>query len=277
MVPNCSRKTLPKENICVIIVKSKSVLLEFPQSGTKRFETFEGEHKVTYVMSDIHGEFEKYREMLAKIGFSDEDTLYVLGDVADRGEKPVEVLLNMMRRRNVIPLMGNHDAFAYKNLLPLLDEIEEDNIDSHLNASTLGSLMSWLREGGRTTLDGFRSLSPSVREDALRYIADFSAYETVEVGGFTYVLVHAGLGNFSPEKKLSDYTLHELCEMRPDYDTPLFEDGKKIVVCGHTPTMAINGKSEIYHGNGYIVIDCGATFGGRLACLRLEDGKEFYV
>ena len=34
---------------------------------------------------------------------------------------------------------------------------------------------------------------------------------------------------------------------------------------------------EIYHSHNNIVIDCGAAFGGRLACLRLEDMAEFYV
>ena len=30
-------------------------------------------------------------------------------------------------------------------------------------------------------------------------------------------------------------------------------------------------------GNNSIFIDCGLGRGGRLGCLRLEDGKEFYV
>ena len=38
----------------------------------------------TYVMSDIHGEYEKYCRMLEKIALSEEDTLYILGDVVDR-------------------------------------------------------------------------------------------------------------------------------------------------------------------------------------------------
>lgn len=31
-----------------------------------------------YVMSDLHGEYEKYKEMLSLINFKDEDVLYVL-------------------------------------------------------------------------------------------------------------------------------------------------------------------------------------------------------
>ena len=40
---------------------------------------------MTYVMSDIHGCYEKYRAMLENIEFAADDTLYVLGDVLDRG------------------------------------------------------------------------------------------------------------------------------------------------------------------------------------------------
>lgn len=38
-----------------------------------------------YVMSDIHGEADRFHAMLEKIHFSDDDTLYILGDVIDRG------------------------------------------------------------------------------------------------------------------------------------------------------------------------------------------------
>ena len=36
-------------------------------------------------MSDIHGEYDKYLAMLEQIDLSEDDTLYVLGDVVDRG------------------------------------------------------------------------------------------------------------------------------------------------------------------------------------------------
>lgn len=67
---------------------------------------------MAYVMSDIHGMYDKYKAMLEKISFSDKDALYILGDVVDRGENPVDVLLDMMSRPNVYPIMGNHDFFC---------------------------------------------------------------------------------------------------------------------------------------------------------------------
>jgi len=40
---------------------------------------------MTYAVSDIHGCYDKYRELLRVIRFCPKDTLYVLGDVIDRG------------------------------------------------------------------------------------------------------------------------------------------------------------------------------------------------
>lgn len=71
-----------------------------------------------YTMSDVHGEYEKYAAMLEKIRFSREDTLFVLGDVVDRGPEPVSVLLDMASRDNVHLLKGNHEtsiAFSAQN------------------------------------------------------------------------------------------------------------------------------------------------------------------
>ena len=59
-----------------------------------------------YAVSDIHGCYSQYKEVLEKIRFSDEDTLYVLGDVLDRGPDGFQVLADMAGRYNVIPLIG---------------------------------------------------------------------------------------------------------------------------------------------------------------------------
>ena len=64
---------------------------------------------MTYVMSDIHGHYDKYREMLETIEFAADDTLYVLGDVLDRGSDGFKTLLDMTARPNVIGLLGNHE------------------------------------------------------------------------------------------------------------------------------------------------------------------------
>ena len=47
---------------------------------------------MNYVMSDIHGEYDKFLEMLQKIDLQDDDTLYILGNVVDRGEELITLI-----------------------------------------------------------------------------------------------------------------------------------------------------------------------------------------
>ena len=54
----------------------------------------------TYVTSDIHGEYDLFIRLLEKIQLKDKDTLYVLGDVVDRGPHPIKTLLKLMEMPN---------------------------------------------------------------------------------------------------------------------------------------------------------------------------------
>ena len=80
-----------------------------------------------YILSDIHGCYEEYQELLGRLRFSPADELYVLGDAADRGPQPVKVLQDMMMRPNVTYLVGNHDYMMLRTLKKLAVEITEDN------------------------------------------------------------------------------------------------------------------------------------------------------
>ncbi|MBQ8514291.1 MAG: fructose-bisphosphatase class III [Ruminococcus sp.] len=231
-----------------------------------------------YAMSDLHGQYEKYKAMLEKIEFSDEDTLYVLGDVVDRGPEPIRLLKDMMERPNVFPIMGNHDFMALHILRTLAVEITEENYSSHLDSDFLQGLLEWQRNGGLVTIEQFKTLSQAERADLIDYISEFPYYEIAQTDESTFVMVHSGLGNFAPGKKLREYTIEELAFMRPPYDRRYFEDESIYIVSGHTPTLKITGKAEIYRSCGNICIDCGAfTEEGRLAGLCLDTMEEFYV
>lgn len=99
------------------------------------------------------------------------------------------------------------------------------------------------------------------------------------MGGNDYVLVHGGLENFAPDKKLCDYSPEELLFSRTDYAKPLFGENK-FLVTGHTPTAMIPENPNpgyIFRRNHHIALDCGASFpGGRLGAICLDTGEEFY-
>lgn len=45
-----------------------------------------------YVISDLHGCYDQYKQMLKKIQLSKNDTLYILGDVIDHGNDGIKIL-----------------------------------------------------------------------------------------------------------------------------------------------------------------------------------------
>ena len=232
---------------------------------------------MNYCISDIHGEYDKYIALLKKINLKDEDTLYVLGDVVDRGPMPVAVLEDMSKRKNIYPLVGNHDLMAYIILSGLNKVVTEENLESILDGELLSRLAMWQSDGGDTTLRDFRRLSPERRELLIDDIGGFAPYAEVTTSdGRRFILVHAGLGGYSSQRRLEDYSLSELCDTRPEGDT-LYYDENLTVVVGHTPTISLWGRHEVYKSGNMIFIDCAATFGGRLACLCLESGEVVYV
>ena len=230
-----------------------------------------------YVMSDLHGQYEKYRAMLEKIRFSDRDELYILGDVVDRGPDPAAILTDMSMRSNVYPILGNHDLTAAILLRRLCAEITEENFATQLDAELLKLLAVWQMDGGQETLDSFRARTPGEREVLLEYLEEFSPCETVFVNGHQYLLVHGGIPyekrHIPPQKQ----DIYDLVSVRPDYNLRYYEG--ITVISGHTPTLHIDPSfpGRIWRGNGHIAIDCGAAFDMPLGCLRLDDMAEFYV
>ena len=212
-----------------------------------------------YCMSDIHGEIDRYKAMLEKINFSDDDTMYILGDVIDKKPYGVDILLDIMARPNVKMIMGNHENLALADLFYRVD----------------GVRLLWLSNGGGSTRKDLLYHRPlKEMNKVLRYLRDLPDHLEIEVKGRVFHLVHGYVGKDTDERIWG----------RPDiYAEAPFED--KTVIIGHTPTIFLREDKEekpltIWHGNGVICIDCGCGNESdlrRLACLRLDDMEEFYV
>ncbi|SES94027.1 serine/threonine protein phosphatase 1 [Pseudobutyrivibrio sp. C4] len=232
---------------------------------------------MNYVISDIHGYYNQFVEILDLIKLKDTDTLYVLGDVVDRGPNPIKTLLKLMEMSNVVCIVGNHELMALDGLRFFNTEITTTSVDS-IDVELLGNLIDWQRNGSASTIEEFKSLDQELRNEILNFIVDFSMYEELIINGQKYLLVHAGLGEYSPQKTIEDYSLKNLVWDRANYNIQYFED--TIVVTGHTPTQFIEGNQNpgrIYKNLNHIAIDCGCGMpDGRLAAICLETGEEFY-
>ena len=157
-----------------------------------------------YAISDIHRYYDKYRAMLSEIQFKSTDSLYVLGDVIDRGPDGVKILQDMSVRPNVFPILGNHEFTAAVCLPWLTQEITEQSLDS-LADDQIAALGDWINNGGEPTLQGLWKLAPEERQDILEYFQEMGLYAEVEAGGRSFVLTHAALENFDPEKPLEEF------------------------------------------------------------------------
>ena len=232
----------------------------------------------TYVTSDIHGEYDLFIRLLEKIQLKDDDTLYVLGDVVDRGPHPIKTLLKLMEMPNVLCLVGNHELMAIECLEFLMQEITDTALES-LDEKMLDNLVTWQYSGSRTTIEEFRQLNRTTQAEIIEYIKDFLIYEELKVSDKDYLLVHGGLGNFYPGKDIEEYSLKELVWDRAEYDITYF--GEKYVITGHTPTQDIPGNPNpgyILKGNNHIALDCGCNRpDGRLAAICLDTMGEYYV
>ena len=67
-------------------------------------------------MSDLHGRYDKYTEMLKKINFTGDDEMYLIGDICDRGPQAAQIYLDAMSRNNVYCIMGNHEKMFLEAL-----------------------------------------------------------------------------------------------------------------------------------------------------------------
>jgi len=223
---------------------------------------------MTYVMSDIHGNYQKFKDILSQISFRDSDVMYILGDLLDFGDESMELIADLSVRVNVYAIAGEHDFLAarmlkgFSNMLKSGETPDEDFI---------AEMTAWVQDGGQPTLDAFRSLSEDQREGVLEYLEDMMLFEELELRGKNYVMVHAGIADYDPDTDLFDYLPEDFFSEPLDAAYELMEDCTVIV--GHAPTKS----GRIERGEGSIFLDCGAVEGGMLGCLCLENGKEYYA
>lgn len=215
--------------------------------------------------------------LLKRAGVTDEDFVFVLGDVIDRGQYGAELLLWLSVQPNMKLILGNHEAMLLSCDF-LFDEITNESLD-RLDSEQFHLLNNWMFNGASPTLAGLRKLfkkDPEAAEGVLDYLREAPLYECLEVGGHRFVLVHAGLDHFDAARPLADYSPDDLLWARPSLDTRYYDD--TTVIFGHTPTVYFGKQflGKAVRTDTWICIDAGAAMGRCPMLLRLDDLKEFY-
>lgn len=246
----------------------------------------------TYVMSDLHGVYDRYLKILQKIQFRPEDTLYILGDAIDRGKDGIRLLQDFMKRDNVTLLLGNHEDMMLD--VVTMEEFSGEEFDR--------KMFHWHQNGGDVTAYiFFHELNYKEQAKIIAYLEDCPLMlPNVMVNGKHYYLVHAcpdieGIADAITDEVV---TINSLSELSKEDAGKLKQillwkhlDGTEnisehfCVIFGHTPTIHYQDSMPMtfWHGTRMINIDSGCAYlargrkEGQMGCLRLDDMKEFYV
>lgn len=230
-----------------------------------------------YVTSDIHGRLDRLKKLIQKIDLKEDDKLYIIGDLVDRGDQPIETIEYVMNHPQIEVIMGNHDEMMLHSLR-YKDEVVIER---------------WGRNGCEPTIEGFFKRTSEEQEKILDYIENLPYYKIIDN---KYLLVHGG---FEPERlseNMKTMSLEDALNEQKDRLVWVRDDFLKnkaldnlITIFGHSTRRYINKSFELEERlpyeiwfdekyNDKIGIDTANCYEmGRLACLRLEDKKVFYV
>lgn len=235
------------------------------------------------VTSDIHGNLSYFKNLLTKASFSDNDILFIVGDIVEKGSENLDTLryvMKLCKKGNVIPLIGNVDAYRIK----LIYGLSEENVNGFY--SYILSLREWAGTSFYEELAaecGYTINSPDdilVSKQAViaHFESEFSFLANLPtiVKTQNYVFVHGGLREREPADNL-DKGIFELTKFDAFMtNTPHTFDN--YVIVGHWPVVLYSNSVQqmnpiINRDKKIISIDggCGVKKEGQLNLLIIPD------
>ena len=229
---------------------------------------------MTYVMSDLHGRYDLFREMLETVHFASGDALYILGDVVDRNRGGIKILKDVMANPAMHLLLGNHEYMMRRTLT---------DPQKHTLNGKEDNLALWYRNGGQVTHEEFDAEDRETQKRILSFLDQLPLNLRLNMNETSWQFCHA-----SPVEMYRIYGLFYPNETAFAVWSRI-EGWMKVrvsadeLVCGHTPTgfyRDVFPMEVCMLRENVWDIDCGCAAGekrgGRLACLRLEDRKVLY-
>ena len=249
-----------------------------------------------YTVSDLHGQYDLFKKGLEKIGFSDRDFLYVLGDVIDRGRDGIKLLRYIRDHKNMDMLLGNHEHM-------MLHSVDHSG---RALCSGIDSVI-WLDyNGGDVTFDRYAVLTESSRKRLLGWLRNRYVVKTVRIKNRAFCLSHSYFDQsliniryrYADEAAVYDVVWRSIYREDPGTNgIDLYGKYDYTFVSGHVPVQYVKcyyggenitpGLTALWHGN-MVDIDGGCSYGEHfydgnpehqngMLFLRLDDLKEFPV
>lgn len=216
----------------------------------------------TWVVGDIHGCLEEFREMVSLLNLSEHDHLISVGDLVDRGPDSCGVVRQIQDLPcRVTLVMGNHESKheRFRRGNPVKDPHGE-----------------------------LREISQGLNNRDIKFLESAQLAVRLSVEGREYTVVHAGIPPYLkhiPETNPQTARDHKWLTMvryvnplgnpvslgaETDQDkfwTEVYDGRFGTVIYGHQPGQ------DVVYGKHSIGIDLACCFGGHLCAVRLEDQK----
>lgn len=224
-----------------------------------------------YIVSDVHAEYELFVRLLERISFSEEDEMYICGDIIDKGEDSIKLARYIFSFPNIHCIIGNHEYAFLKYYHSILETSPEDFDEVLRKLQTYfpedGHLLDW------DLVDWFDGLPNYIEED-------------------DFICVHAGIPINSDQQlvPLDEASVEQLVHDRRFKEPRAIHVSPKCVFFGHTQTDCICGESKVlgYRRNNdappktikdyyKIHMDTGAWSNGVLGCVCVDTLKVYYV
>jgi serine/threonine protein phosphatase 1 len=207
-----------------------------------------------FVIGDIHGAFRALKQCLERAEFDyDNDMLISLGDVCDGWPDTKDCVDELLKVKNLIYILGNHDLWA-------LDWMR--NIDTP---------PIWLTQGGDATVKSYRDGVPNAHlvffEKALPYyILDNKLFVHAGINP-EYPIEKQGLDIFLWDRNLA-YMVLDLYQKKILVRLTKYDE----IYIGHTPVSS----GRPIHSCEVWLMDTGAGWAGPLTMMNIET-KEIFM
>jgi bis(5'-nucleosyl)-tetraphosphatase (symmetrical) len=259
----------------------------------------------TYAIGDVQGCYDELRRLLDSLAFDPaRDTLWLVGDIVNRGPRSLETLRFVRSLGDsAVTVLGNHDLHLLVVAAGVRKPHRGDTLDEILEAPDREELLAWLRS---------RKLMHAAESYALVHaglLPQWSIARALELAreveaalsGPDYALLLQNMYGNTPtawDDGLTGFdrlrvvvnamTRLRLCDAQgnmefsvkgapadppsgymPWFDVPGRASADTPIVCGHWAALGLLVRDDV------LAIDTGCVWGRQLSALRLEDRRLY--
>lgn len=201
---------------------------------------------LTWAIGDVHGCAKTLKALYKRL--NSPKKVYILGDYINRGPDSKAVIDFVMKHKEIVPLMGNHE---------------------HIFLNALNSdvgLKMFMKRGGDKTLASFGVETidqiPAKYKKWIRSLGLFAKYKK-------FYLSHAGVDLNEKKKDPLRTSPKNIAFILYNRQVKAPKNSDHRIVVGHTPTKLTKIHESAEKGKVYI--DGGCVYGGSLIAFCLDD------